>query len=158
MKGVKNLTALRPWAASRLTPHASRLSRASAMSFTLHGIPVSGGIAIGHAHLVSHARLEVAHYVVPQAQIAEELTRFDAALTTVRAELEELRTQIPANAPQEFDAFLNLHLMILNDTTLSKAPREIIAAVGISGTRLDKALLVLATNWPVPETTIASFN
>jgi phosphotransferase system enzyme I (PtsI) len=98
------------------------------MSFTLHGIPVSGGIAIGHAHLVSHARLEVAHYVVPQAQIAEELTRFDAALTTVRAELEELRTQIPANAPQEFDAFLNLHLMILNDTTLSKAPREIIAA------------------------------
>lgn len=98
------------------------------MSFTLHGIPVSGGIAIGHAHLVSHARLEVAHYVVPQAQIAEELTRFDAALSTVRAELEELRTQIPANAPQEFDAFLNLHLMILNDTTLSKAPREIIAA------------------------------
>jgi len=28
------------------------------MSFTMHGIPVSGGIAIGHAHLVSHARLK----------------------------------------------------------------------------------------------------
>src|SRR6187402_474787 len=82
------------------------------MSFTMHGIPVSGGIAIGHAHLVSHARHEVAHY--------------DTALATVRAELEELRTQIPTNAPQEFDAFLNLHLMILNDATLSKTPREII--------------------------------
>ena len=92
----------------------------------MHGIPVSGGVAIGHAHLVSHARLEVAHYAVPQGQIADEIERFDAALKTVRAELEELRTQIPPNAPQEFDAFLNLHLMILNDATLSKTPRVII--------------------------------
>jgi phosphotransferase system enzyme I (PtsI) len=98
------------------------------MSFTMHGIPVSGGIAIGHAHLVSHARLEVAHYDVPAEQVAGELARFDAALKTVRAELGELRTQIPANAPQEFDAFLNLHLMILSDATLSSAPREIIEA------------------------------
>ena len=74
----------------------------------MHGIPVSGGIAIGHAHLVSHARLEVAHYEVPPEQVAGELARFDAALKTVRADLGELRTQIPANAPQEFDAFLNL--------------------------------------------------
>ena len=96
------------------------------MSFTVHGIPVSGGIAIGHAHLVSHATLEVAHYLIPQQQIADELARFEAALTTVRADLEELRTQIPPNAPQEFAAFLNLHLMILNDTTLSKVPSEII--------------------------------
>jgi len=96
------------------------------MSFTVHGIPVSGGIAIGHAHLVSHATLEVAHYLIPQQQIPDELARFEAALTTVRADLEELRTQIPPNAPQEFAAFLNLHLMILNDTTLSKVPSEII--------------------------------
>ena len=96
------------------------------MSFTMHGIPVSGGIAIGRAHLVSHAKLEVAHYAVPQHQIADEIARFDAALKTVRAEFEELRTQIPPHAPQEFDAFLNLHLMILSDATLSKTPRTII--------------------------------
>ena len=96
------------------------------MSFTMHGIPVSGGIAIGHAHLVSHARLEVSHYLVPLAKIAEEIARFESALQTVRAELAELRADIPPNAPQEFDAFLNLHLMILNDTTLSKVPRQII--------------------------------
>ena len=92
----------------------------------MHGIPVSGGIAIGYAHLVSHARLEVAHYDVPPEQIAGELARFDAALKTVRDELEELRAQIPPNAPQEFDAFLSLHLMILADATLSSTPREII--------------------------------
>jgi phosphotransferase system enzyme I (PtsI) len=96
------------------------------MSFTMHGLPVSGGVAIGHAHLFSHARLEVAHYVIPQYQVAEESARYEAALKTVRAELEELRAQIPPSAPQEFEAFLNLHLMILNDATLSKAPRQII--------------------------------
>ena len=42
------------------------------MSFTIHGIGVSGGIAIGHAHLVSHTKLEVSHYDVPAAQLAEE--------------------------------------------------------------------------------------
>ena len=39
------------------------------MSFTMHGASVSPGIAIGHAHLVSHALLEVAHYVVPEGLI-----------------------------------------------------------------------------------------
>ena len=32
------------------------------MTFSLHGQAVSGGIAIGRAHLVSHAMLEVAQY------------------------------------------------------------------------------------------------
>jgi len=93
----------------------------------MHGVPVSGGIAIGRAHLLSRAGLEVAHYLVPKNKIAAEVVRFDAALATVQHELEELRAQIPSNAPQEFGAFLNLHLMILNDTTLSKTPRDIIA-------------------------------
>ncbi|HWI13621.1 MAG TPA: phosphoenolpyruvate--protein phosphotransferase [Burkholderiales bacterium] len=97
------------------------------MSFTLHGIAVSSGVAIGHAHLVSHARLEVAHYAVPQAQVAEEAARFDAAIARVRRDLETLRDHVPVGAPAEFAAFINLHLMILNDRMLSEAPRQIIA-------------------------------
>lgn len=96
------------------------------MSFTIHGIGVSGGIAIGHAHLVSHTKLEVAHYDVPEAQLAEETARFDRAVNTVRSELEGLRGAVPAGAPAEFGAFIDLHLMILGDTTLSVAPRAII--------------------------------
>ena len=45
------------------------------MSFALHGIPVSGGIAIGYAHLISHAQLEAAHYRVPEHQLADEVKR-----------------------------------------------------------------------------------
>ncbi|MES1999171.1 MAG: phosphoenolpyruvate--protein phosphotransferase [Pseudomonadota bacterium] len=96
------------------------------MSFTLHGVGVSSGIAIGHARLASHTRLEVAHYVLQKAHIAEELERFDAAIDTVRAEMSLLRGQIPANAPAELPAFLDMHLMILNDSMLSQAPKALI--------------------------------
>jgi phosphotransferase system enzyme I (PtsI) len=96
------------------------------MSFTIHGIGVSGGIAIGQAHLVSHTTLEVDHYVVPPAQVPEESIRFEAAVAKVRAEMEALRASVPASAPAEFAAFINVHLMILNDSMLAVAPRRII--------------------------------
>jgi phosphotransferase system enzyme I (PtsI) len=96
------------------------------MSFALHGIPVSGGIAIGHAHLISHAQLEAAHYRIPPQQVPEEVVRFDAAVGSVRAELEALRGNVPASAPAEFVGFIDVHLMILNDAMLSVEPRQII--------------------------------
>jgi len=96
------------------------------MSFALHGIPVSGGIAIGHAHLISHAPLEAAHYRVPPNQIEDEVRRFDAAVGSVRTELEALRANVPATAPAEFVGFIDVHLMILNDSMLSVEPRNII--------------------------------
>ena len=96
------------------------------MNFVLHGYPVSSGITIGYAHLVSTARLEVAHYEVPASAVDAEIERFDEAMRSARDELEELKSHIPADAPSEFEAFLNLHRMILNDSALSDAPREVI--------------------------------
>jgi len=97
------------------------------MSFTLHGIAVSSGIAIGHAHLISHTSLEVAHYVLPKQFIGDEIARFDAALLATREEFASLRSNRPTYAAAEFDAFLELHQMILDDPQLSVAPREMIA-------------------------------
>lgn len=97
------------------------------MSFALHGIGISGGIAIGHAHLISHAKLEAAHYRVPVDQLAEEAARFDGAVESVREELESLRANVPATAPAEFVGFIDVHLMILNDSMLAVEPRQIIA-------------------------------
>ncbi len=97
------------------------------MSFTLHGLPVSSGIAIGHAHLVSHTSLEVAHYVLPKNLVEDEVTRLDAALEVTRKELSDLRSYRPQQAAAEFDAFLDLHLMILGDEHISKAAREMVA-------------------------------
>lgn len=98
------------------------------MSFTMHGVAVSGGIAIGFAHLVSHAALDVPHYALPRHLLEEEKARFDAAVAAVRAELEATREHIPPNAPPEVEAFLDVHLMILNDSSLSKVPKQLIEA------------------------------
>jgi phosphotransferase system enzyme I (PtsI) len=98
------------------------------MSFTLHGLGVSSGIAIGRAHLVSHAQLEVPHLEIPEDRIAHEQARFDTALARVRRELSELAGDIPENAPPEFEAFLNVHLMILGDETLAVVPKALIAS------------------------------
>ncbi len=95
-------------------------------SFTLHGAGVSGGIAIGYAHLITSARLEVAHYEIARDEIESEIARFDAAIEQVRGELVGLHAAVPADAPAEMGAFLDLHLMILNDAMLSVAPRELV--------------------------------
>jgi phosphotransferase system enzyme I (PtsI) len=97
------------------------------MSFTIHGIGVSGGIAIGRAHLLTNTRLEVEHYDIAPTEIEGEMARFDNAIATARNELAALVHHIPENAPPEFEGFLDLHLMILGDSTLSEAPKEIIA-------------------------------
>ena len=91
------------------------------MSFTMHGIGVSEGIAIGQAHLLSHATLEVAHYTVREHEVANEIARFDAAIKEVQAELQTLHENMAANVPAELAAFLDLHRMILSDPTISKA-------------------------------------
>jgi phosphotransferase system enzyme I (PtsI) len=96
------------------------------VNFVLHGHAVSTGITIGYAHLVSTARLEVGHFEVPPEDIESEVERFDRAIALARSELDTLKTQIPADAPAEFGAFLNLHRMILEDASLSQAPRDLI--------------------------------
>ncbi len=97
-------------------------------SFTLHGAGVSGGIAIGHAHLVSSARLEVAHYDISETDVDSEIQRFEAAVTRVRWELDELQTSMPSNAPAEMGTFIDVHRMILEDASLSKVPADLIRA------------------------------
>jgi len=97
------------------------------MNFALHGASVSAGITIGHAHLVSTARLEVAHYQIDLESVGKEIARFDAAIARVHDELTVLEGQIPPDAPAEFAAFINLHRMILGDASLSEAPRTAIA-------------------------------
>ncbi len=97
------------------------------MTFSLHGQAVSGGIAIGRAHLVSHAILEVAQYQLRERDVAGELVRFDKAVTTARAELDSLRSEASVpGAPAELSAFVDLHAMILADPALTDGVRELI--------------------------------
>jgi phosphoenolpyruvate-protein phosphotransferase (PTS system enzyme I) len=96
------------------------------MNFVLHGASVSSGITIGHAHLVSTARLEVAHYAVAESAVEDEIARFNIAVSRVRDEFAAIEAHIPAGSPAEFGALVNVHRMILEDSTLSKVPQALI--------------------------------
>ncbi len=97
------------------------------VSFALHGVGVSGGIAIGRAQLVSHATLEVSHYTIPAMKVEAEIARFATAVKEVQKELEGLHQAMTSgDVPGEFGAFLDVHWMILNDPTLSEVPKRII--------------------------------
>ncbi|MCX8086862.1 MAG: phosphoenolpyruvate--protein phosphotransferase [Rhodocyclaceae bacterium] len=96
-------------------------------SFALHGLAVSPGIAIGHAHLVSHATLEVAHYTLREREVPREIERFEEALASVRADLAALRAEAGApGSPTELAALVNVHAMFLEDPLLAEAPKTLI--------------------------------
>jgi len=96
------------------------------VSFTLHGIPVSRGIAIGRAYLIAPAALDVDHYLIEPAQIEGEVERFRAAQQRVHHELDALRADLAADAPSEMGAFINVHTMILNDAMLVQETIDLI--------------------------------
>jgi phosphoenolpyruvate-protein phosphotransferase (PTS system enzyme I) len=113
---------------TELPQRASPLASDAGASFTVHGAGVSNGIAIGYAHLISSARLEVAHYDIAPEAVEDEIRRFESAIAEVRAELAGLQVSVLASAPAELGAFLNVHLMILDDAQISQLPLELIRA------------------------------
>ncbi len=95
-------------------------------SFSIHGVGVSSGIAIGHAHLVSNALLEVVHYQLPKHLIDDEIQRFNNAIATVTSDLKLIHSSLRSNMPAELGAFIGTHLMMLADKSLCETPKEII--------------------------------
>ena len=96
------------------------------MSFTLHGIPVSRGIVIGRVQLLASAALEVPHYLVTTDEIEDEVLRLDEAVAGVVNEFYQLQFELPASAPAEFAALVDLHRLILQDPLLSEEPARLV--------------------------------
>lgn len=94
------------------------------MSFQVFGLPVSRGVAIGRAVLVASSRVDVAHYFVDSASVETEIGRLRTARDAVAAELTLLKRDLPAEAPGELSALLDVHLMLLHDDTLTGATKQ----------------------------------
>ncbi|MCD2512636.1 phosphoenolpyruvate--protein phosphotransferase [Comamonas endophytica] len=88
------------------------------MTFAIHGLAVSRGIAIGRAVLVSSSRIEVQHYFIAATEVQAEIARARMARHAVIEELQRLQTEMPHDAPAELDALLDVHLMLLQDESL----------------------------------------
>jgi phosphoenolpyruvate-protein phosphotransferase (PTS system enzyme I) len=92
------------------------------VTFSIHGIAVSSGIAIGRAVMVASGRADVAHYFVDESQVPAELARVKDAKNTVVDELIRLQHSVvmreAKDAPTEIAAMMDVHMMLLQDQTL----------------------------------------
>ena len=96
------------------------------MPLSLPGIIVSKGIAIGKARVQQHGQLDIVEYVLPQEYIEDEIARFNHALLSARKQLKTIRAQIPGDTPRDIAAFIDTHLLMLEDAALSSVPIELI--------------------------------
>jgi len=98
------------------------------MTFTVHGLAVSRGIAIGRAVIVASSRIDVAHYIVKPAQVAGEIERLRHARDAVAAEIGKIQQGLHelsgADAHPELSALLDVHLMLLQDEQLSSGVKH----------------------------------
>lgn len=92
------------------------------MTLELQGIGVSRGIAIGRAHILFHNQPDVREYLIPAFGIEQEVDRLNNATEQARQQLLTIRDHIPANAPTDVSAFIDTHLLMLNDSTLTTIP------------------------------------
>jgi len=91
------------------------------MALWIAGIGVSRGIGIGRVQRLHGGDLEIPEYVLPADEVAQEIDRFAAARQRAREQLQTVRAQIPGGAPPEIAAFIDTHLLMLDDRSLSEA-------------------------------------
>lgn len=96
------------------------------MTLELQGLGVSRGIAIGRAHILFHNQPDVREYLIPAFAIEQEVERLLDAIEQAKQQLKAIRNHIPANAPSDVIAFIDTHILMLNDSSLSKVPVDMI--------------------------------
>jgi phosphotransferase system enzyme I (PtsI) len=92
------------------------------MTFVLHGIGASKGIAIGKIHMVARDLVEVPEYSVQASEIEEEVARFEHALEGARGALDVIKDKIPPETATDIAAFIDTHLLMLEDSAITNAP------------------------------------
>lgn len=100
------------------------------MAVQLSGIGVSRGIAIAEAHILQRDAPEVPEYAIPKSALTEEIVRFEQAVTIAKRQLREIRRRIPKGTRADIASFIDTHLLMLEDSTITKAPVEMIRSHG----------------------------
>ncbi len=96
------------------------------MTLSLQGTGVSNGVAIGPVHILQRDSLEILEYILGEEFIEAEVLRFERALSIVKEQLRFVRNKIPNHTQSDIIAFIDTHLLMLDDSTLSKVPVSII--------------------------------
>ncbi|MGB5307090.1 MAG: phosphoenolpyruvate--protein phosphotransferase [Gammaproteobacteria bacterium] len=100
------------------------------MSLALAGIGISRGIAIGKAHIIHRGAIEVLESAIPPRLIEDEIGRFLNAIRMAREQLEAIRQRVPENTRADIGAFIDTHILMLDDDLLVNTPVEMMRELG----------------------------
>jgi len=100
------------------------------MTIALYGMGVSRGIAIGNVHIIEHDRLDIPEYRIPASRIEGEVRRLERALASARQQLRAIRNHIPETTDADIAAFIDTHLLMLEDSALTHEPARLIRELG----------------------------
>lgn len=96
------------------------------MALIVSGIGVSKGVAIGKVHILNRGAPEVFEQKLEEGEIESEIQRFEEAVDEASNELRGIRDTIPEDAPKDVAAFIDSHILMVQDSMLRKVPTEII--------------------------------
>ena len=88
------------------------------MALWLNGIGVSRGIAIGRVQRLHGGDLEIPERTLEAGDVEHEITRFYGAQRRARDELRQVREQIPVGTPGDIAAFIDTHLLMMDDRSI----------------------------------------
>ena len=91
------------------------------VAFSLHGMPIGAGVAIGRALVLQPHGHDVPRYRIDLHAIDAECARLSDAFDAVQRELSALAAELPLAAPAEARALLDVHALILCDPMLAEA-------------------------------------
>jgi len=90
------------------------------------GIGMTSSIAIGEAYYLQRGQAEARRRTIALEDVPHEIARFQQAVLDARKDLNAVRDQIPAATPTDICAFIDTHLLMLEDAALVGAPIETI--------------------------------
>jgi phosphoenolpyruvate-protein phosphotransferase (PTS system enzyme I) len=96
------------------------------MTVSIQGVSVSRGIAIGPVHIIQHDQLDIHEYTIRRTKVENELSRFNDAMANARQQLRVIRDHIPSSTSVDISAFIDTHLLMLEDNALTEEPKRII--------------------------------
>ncbi len=96
------------------------------MTVSLYGMGVSRGIAIGKAHIIQRDQLDIPEYMIASEGIGAEVDRLNEAVNQAKQQLHAIRDHIPAETTSEIAAFIDTHLLMLDDSALLAEPIRLI--------------------------------
>ena len=96
------------------------------MTAALHGLGVSRGAAIGRVHIIEQDRADIPEYRIAADQVEAEARRLTAAIAQAKQQLRAIRKQIPSALSVDIAAFIDTHLLMLDDAALTHEPLKLI--------------------------------